>query len=200
MSWYAAQAGLGTALVDGVARFGPAPVTTKDGHILIEARSHEALGRKVSYNPLSRRVFILDGKLAWPTPARTLTDGFGPRKLKGVDDFHSGIDFPVPSGTEVRAALPGTVYSVAYDPGGFGRYVVLDHVQGLFTLYAHLTNAKVSPGARVAAGDLLGLSGASGKAYGPHLHFALYATGAFFPLTRAGTYNKEAAVDAWPLF
>jgi len=195
--WYAAQEGLGTALVNGLAREAVPPVA-KDGHLLIEARSHEVFGRKVSYNPLSRRVFIFDGTLTWPTPARTITDGFGPRVLRGQDDFHSGIDFPVRAGTEVRAVLPGRLHLVGYDPGGFGNFVVLDHGDGLFSLYAHLSTAEAPD--QVAAGQVIGLSGATGKAFGPHLHFALYATGAYFPLTRDGIYNKEAAVDPWPLF
>ncbi|MHB0886878.1 MAG: M23 family metallopeptidase [Bacillota bacterium] len=200
MKWYAAKVGLGEALVDGETRIAPSPVATADKHILIEARSHEVFGQKVSYNPLSERVFVFDQPLAWPTPARTLTDGFGPRKLDGADNFHSGIDFPVPAGTQVRAVLPGKVHMVGYDPAGFGRFVVLDHGNGLFSLYAHLTIAKVATGELVAAGDLLALSGASGNARGPHLHFAMYATGARFPLLQGYIFNKEAAIDPWPLF
>lgn len=197
MTWYAAKVGWASALVDGRIRMTVPPVI-KDGHVLIEARSHEVFGHRVSYNPLSRRVFVFDRELAWPTPARAITDGFGPRVLRGKDDFHSGVDFPVRSGTEVRAALPGRLYLTGFDPGGFGRFVVLDHGAGLFSLYAHLTTAEAAE--QVAAGQVVGLSGATGKAFGPHLHLALYATGAYFPLTEDGIFNKAAAVDPWPLF
>lgn len=93
---------------------------------------------------------------------------------------HPGIDFAVPSGTKILSMLPGTVSQVVgvNDSGGYGNEVVVDHGNGLTTRYAHLTNATVSVGQKVNAGEQLGLSGSTGQSTGPHLHFEVMENGA----------------------
>jgi murein DD-endopeptidase MepM/ murein hydrolase activator NlpD len=82
---------------------------------------------------------------------------------------HWGLDFRVPTGTPVAAMNDGTVLLAR--PLYFeGNFVVLDHGQGLLTLYLHLSEFKVKEGDRVKRGQLLGLSGGTGRATGPHLH------------------------------
>ena len=93
-------------------------------------------------------------------------DGFGPRG----DRFHTGIDFPAPTGTPVVAAGDGTVVG-AEMTDGYGKLVVVQHASGVTTLYAHLSKILVEPGRRVARGTPVGLVGQSGHATGPHLHF-----------------------------
>jgi murein DD-endopeptidase MepM/ murein hydrolase activator NlpD len=94
------------------------------------------------------------------------TDGFGPRG----DRFHTGIDYPAPTGTPVVAAADGTVIG-AGKADGYGNLVVVQHTSGVTTLYAHLSTILVRPGRRVARGTEVGLVGQTGDATGPHLHF-----------------------------
>ena len=87
--------------------------------------------------------------------------------------IHKGIDLAVNIGDTVRAALPGVVARVAYDPGGYGHYVVLVHNNGMETRYAHLKAPATTLGAMLSAGDPLGLGGNTGNSTGPHLHFEI---------------------------
>ncbi|MDT3399388.1 transglycosylase family protein [Streptomyces sp. B1866] len=84
--------------------------------------------------------------------------------------YHTGVDFPVATGTQVRAVGDATV--VAAGPGGaYGNQVVLKHADGKYSQYAHLSQVSVSVGQTVSAGQQIGLSGATGNVTGPHLHF-----------------------------
>ncbi|MDE2021809.1 MAG: peptidoglycan DD-metalloendopeptidase family protein [Patescibacteria group bacterium] len=99
---------------------------------------------------------------------------------------HDGVDIGAPIGTPVLAALTGTVLAtgntdLAHDPQGnqcysFGKWVMLKHNNGLNTMYAHLSEIDVTKGQSVTTGQVLGLSGMTGYATGPHLHFGVYAT------------------------
>lgn len=83
---------------------------------------------------------------------------------------HPGLDLRAASGTPVRASGPGRV-ALADDLYFSGRTVILDHGAGLFTVYAHLSELSVREGDEVARGQLIGLSGATGRVTGPHLHW-----------------------------
>lgn len=84
---------------------------------------------------------------------------------------HTGMDMAVPTGTPIRAALPGTVTVSKYNAGGYGYYVMIDHGSGLATLYGHCSSLLVQAGQTVEAGDIIALSGSTGRSTGPHLHF-----------------------------
>ncbi|MFE7645489.1 M23 family metallopeptidase [Streptomyces phaeoluteigriseus] len=88
---------------------------------------------------------------------------------------HTGQDFAVPTGTPVYAVGPGTVRATTCGDG-FGNQVVVRHPDGYFTQYAHLSRIDVRKGGRVAAGQRLGLAGATGNTTGPHLHFEVRIT------------------------
>lgn len=111
---------------------------------------------------------------------RTLaTSEFGLRAdpFTGKRKGHTGLDLAVPSGTPIRAALPGTVRTAAYNQGGYGYYVLIDHADGLSTLYAHNSRLLVRAGETVEAGDVIALSGSTGRSTGPHLHFEVRVNG-----------------------
>jgi hypothetical protein len=87
------------------------------------------------------------------------------------DHTHTGVDFPEPYGTPVRAAGVGTTIYAAYNYGGYGNLVVIQHRLGYTSWYAHLSSITTSVGQSVDGGTLLGYVGATGDATGPHLHF-----------------------------
>jgi murein DD-endopeptidase MepM/ murein hydrolase activator NlpD len=91
-------------------------------------------------------------------------------------DIHHGVDLDVSTGTPVGAMAEATV-RFAGVMRGFGSVVWLDHGGGLLTVYAHLSQIHVREGQRVGAGDVLGLSGASGEVTAPHLHFEVWRWG-----------------------
>ncbi|MFD0340064.1 peptidoglycan DD-metalloendopeptidase family protein [Streptomyces sp. NPDC127117] len=83
---------------------------------------------------------------------------------------HTGIDFPVATGTSVKSITSGTVVAAGWG-GAYGNQVVIKHADGHYSQYGHLSSISVSTGQAVSAGQQLGLSGATGNATGPHLHF-----------------------------
>jgi murein DD-endopeptidase MepM/ murein hydrolase activator NlpD len=112
-------------------------------------------------------------RLRYPVRAAA-GNGFGPRS----NVFHSGVDFPAPSGTPVTAAGFGTVLAARFAASGWGNMVVVGHRFGLRTLYAHLASINVVAGQFVAVGQRLGTVGATGRTSGPHLHFEVLLRGA----------------------
>jgi murein DD-endopeptidase MepM/ murein hydrolase activator NlpD len=91
---------------------------------------------------------------------------------------HQGLDFRVPSGTPIHAANAGKII-LARNLYFEGNCVVIDHGQGLMTLYLHLSEFKVKEGDQVEKGQLIGLSGGTGRATAPHLHFAVRWQGVY---------------------
>ncbi|MFD5322401.1 peptidoglycan DD-metalloendopeptidase family protein [Streptomyces sp. NPDC127092] len=86
--------------------------------------------------------------------------------------YHTGVDFIASSGTSVRAVGPGTVYSAGWS-GAYGNEVVIQHADGTYSQYAHLSSLSVSAGQSVSGGQQIGLSGSTGNSTGPHLHFEI---------------------------
>jgi len=108
------------------------------------------------------------------------TDSFGTRRMFNgkLASIHKGMDFRAPKGTVVRAANSGVVVlarPLYYE----GNCVVIDHGLGLYTLSMHFSRIDVHEGQRVVAGDRLGLSGATGRVTGPHLHWAVRWEGTY---------------------
>ncbi|MGW1547393.1 M23 family metallopeptidase [Streptomyces sp. NPDC002346] len=85
---------------------------------------------------------------------------------------HTGIDFPVATGTSVKAITSGTVVTAGWG-GAYGNQVVIKHADGHYSQYGHMSSLSVSAGQTVTAGQQVGLSGATGNATGPHLHFEI---------------------------
>lgn len=108
-----------------------------------------------------------------------VTSEFGNRidPFTGKRKGHTGMDLAVPTGTPIRAALGGTVIVSKYNAGGYGYYVMIDHGNGLATLYGHCSKLLARTGQTVQAGDIIALSGSTGRSTGPHLHFEVRVNG-----------------------
>ena len=124
------------------------------------------------------------GHLAWPLAAWVETQAYGctsfalepaASRCPG-GHFHSGIDMAAPAGTAVHAAAGGRA-RVAWNPGGYGLYVIVDHGGGIATLYAHLESAALLDGDAVGPGGEVGRVGSTGLSTGPHLHFEVRRDG-----------------------
>lgn len=102
-----------------------------------------------------------------PTNSRVVTSNFGSRWGRQ----HKGLDIKVYIGDTIRAAFSGKVRIVRYEAGGYGKYIVIRHNNGLETIYGHLSKQLVSENEMVRAGDVIGLGGNTGRSTGSHLHF-----------------------------
>lgn len=102
-----------------------------------------------------------------PTPSRVITSNFGSRWGRQ----HKGLDIKVYIGDSIRAAFSGKVRIVRYEGGGYGKYIVIRHNNGLETIYGHLSAQLVSENQEVRAGEVIGLGGNTGRSTGSHLHF-----------------------------
>lgn len=120
------------------------------------------------------------GTLMWPCPScTTVTSPYGMRMhpIRQRMILHAGIDIGSAYGSTVVAADSGTVLYTSYDEGGYGYYMVVDHGNGITTLYAHLSTYVKHSGDTVKKGDTIAKSGQSGGVTGPHLHFEVSVNG-----------------------
>lgn len=113
---------------------------------------------------------------------------------------HNGIDLAAQIGTPIKAALTGVVLSTGNTDStrgcySFGKWIMIKHSNGLNTMYAHLSQIAVSPGQTVATGDIIGYSGETGYATGPHLHFGVYV-GSATQIMRLGDATKSSTACA----
>ncbi|MBI2474592.1 MAG: peptidoglycan DD-metalloendopeptidase family protein [Candidatus Taylorbacteria bacterium] len=149
------------------------------------------------------------GVLRWPLGSIRITQTFGNTEFAAAHrqlyngNGHNGVDFAASVGTPVKSAQSGTVKGTGNTdtacPGAsYGKWVLVEHFNGLSTLYAHLSVISVKAGELVAAGDTIGLSGNTGYTTGPHLHFTVYATQGVRIMSRqskvcSGTYIMPVA-------
>lgn len=127
------------------------------------------------------------GILSWPVDNPLVTQLFGDTDFARTHTQayngrgHNGIDLRASIGTPIKAALSGVVLGTgdtdAVCPGAsYGKWILINHQNGLTTLYAHLSLIRVGRGQGVSTGDVIGYSGVTGYATGPHLHFSVYAS------------------------
>ena len=116
-----------------------------------------------------------------PLKSYTFTSAFGMRlhPVKKVWLMHEGVDLSAPQGTPIYAAKAGKVTRTAYQEGGAGYYVSINHGDGFASIYMHMTNYIVSPGQYVSAGQVIGYVGSTGISTGPHLHFGISYNGTY---------------------
>lgn len=112
------------------------------------------------------------GQFTWPTVGGYVSSKTGYRWGR----MHKGIDIARPNDLTIKAADNGVVASAGYS-GGYGNKIVIDHQNGMRTIYAHLSSIAVKPGQTVGAGSKIGVMGTTGNSTGVHLHFELYING-----------------------
>lgn len=122
------------------------------------------------------------GGYTYPLPSgyRTVRSKFGYRNhpVTGVYKLHTGVDISAPNGTPIYAAKPGTVIIAGYS-SAWGNYVVINHGNGITTLYAHMSKILTTKGATVSAGQQIGKVGSTGYSTGNHLHFEVRQNGSY---------------------
>jgi murein DD-endopeptidase MepM/ murein hydrolase activator NlpD len=113
---------------------------------------------------------IADGSWIWPSPSYVITSPYGWRSLGG-GEFHPGVDIGCPIGTPVYATNNGVVEDAGWNSGGYGIWVKINNGNGIETVFGHLSRVTVHAGQTVAKGQIIGYSGSTGEATGPHLHY-----------------------------
>ena len=114
------------------------------------------------------------------TSYKRISDEYGYRMhpTLGVQKFHNGVDFAAPSGTPILAAYGGTVVGAAYN-SSMGNYVMINHGDGLYTIYMHASALYVSQGQTVSKGEQIAAVGSTGRSNEPHLHFSVRVNGEY---------------------
>jgi murein DD-endopeptidase MepM/ murein hydrolase activator NlpD len=141
----------------------------------------QAIGQDQAYiaELLSQHTFVYTGEsgssgLAWPIGG-PINSYFGWRDW---GDFHRGIDIGAAYGSPVAAAASGVIVTADY-LGTYGNIVIIDHLDGISTVYAHLSGFAVGTGEQVEQGQVVGWIGLTGLTTGPHLHFEVRVSGDF---------------------
>lgn len=121
------------------------------------------------------------GKFTWPAPSYTrISDDFGWRTdpINGTTSYHSGIDMAAPGGSSILAAYDGVVVAAEWN-WSMGNYVMINHGDGLYTVYMHASQLNCKKDDIVARGEVIAKVGSTGRSTGNHLHFSVRLNGAY---------------------
>lgn len=129
-----------------------------------------------------------------PAPGHAVTSPFGVRTdpILGTAALHTGMDFRAPIGMPAKVTAAGVVTKAGWN-GGYGRMVEVDHGNGFATRYGHLSEIDVTVGQKLAAGDVIGKTGSSGRSTGPHLHYEVRHNGEAVDPLRFLAVGKKVA-------
>ncbi len=118
------------------------------------------------------------GNMIWPVASTNITSSYGGRDAPtaGASSFHRGVDIAAEAGSSIMAADNGTVSTVGYN-SAMGNYVVVDHDNGVSTIYEHCSSTNVSEGQNVSQGETIASVGSTGVSTGAHLHFGVTVGG-----------------------
>lgn len=151
----------------------PQALAALSSNVHESGQSLRALGRFMERT----RPMLLSLPLRWPVHG-PLNSRFGMRQSPwtGEPEFHHGIDISASRGTAVHAPASGTVF-FAGNGGEYGTTVILDHGHDLRSLYGHLQEIRVKPGEHIERGQIIALTGNTGRTSGPHLHYEIQIHG-----------------------
>ncbi len=177
----------GTQILKTVGREGHVEITYEIEYDSNGVISKTETGRRVVSEPITE-VIVLgtsaaptknpSGSFIWPTNAPVgVSSAYGGRMLFGSYDYHRGLDIPNWYGCDIWAADSGVVTYAGYN-GSYGYYVVIDHGDGITTLYAHCSKLYAKAGDEVVQGDVIAAIGSTGVATADHLHFEIAIDGA----------------------
>ena len=147
--------------------------------ILSTEVTREATNKVVAVGTKVRPSWYPTGSYIWPVYG-TITSSFGYRSVFGSYSYHDGLDIAAPYGTTIKASDGGTVVWSGTGTGGywsFGKYVVIDHGNGVRTIYAHCSSLLVSTGDHVYQGQAIAKVGSTGRSSGNHCHFEMQING-----------------------
>ena len=153
---------------------GEAPAGTGKHRAAPKAAAPKQEAPKPAAKPAPKKAAAPAAAPGFSAPVEDLSIGTPYHQAGGSwsSGYHTGADFPVPTGTPVKSVADGEVVSAG--PGGsYGNEIVIRHADGKYSQYAHLSQFSVSAGQAVKGGQQLGLSGATGNVSGPHLHFEI---------------------------
>ncbi len=147
---------------------------------IIETVEAQVAAQKAQLDEATRRHYD-GGIFCWPAPSYTrISDEYGWRlhPTLGVQKLHNGIDMAAPGGSPILAAYDGEVVTSAYS-SSCGNYIMIDHGDGLYTIYMHASALYVSKGDTVTKGQKIAAVGSTGRSTGNHLHFGVRKDGQY---------------------
>lgn len=153
---------------------------SKNLEVLIQQKVAEARATEEAQTKTNSRTSVIirgTGAMAYPSDAATSSPfGWRMHPVLGYRRFHAGLDFAASYGTTIRAADSGRVIFAGWY-GGYGRAVIIDHGNGITTLYGHSSELYVTDGQAVERGQAIAAVGSTGLSTGPHLHFEVRRNG-----------------------
>lgn len=149
---------------------------------VVEALEAAILAEKKRLEEENKAAMKYDGgKFAWPAPDYVrISDEYGNRihPILKTEQFHNGLDMAAPNGSPILAAYDGEVIAADYS-ATMGNYIMINHGDGIITIYMHASSLGVSKGEMVVRGEQIAKVGSTGRSTGPHLHFSVRKDGSY---------------------
>ncbi len=125
---------------------------------------------RASLGSIFKNAPVASGQFNWPSTSKRISQYFRGWR-------HTGIDIPAPTGQPIYASEAGVVITATWNRGGYGYYVIIDHGDGIQTLYGHNSKNLVERGDRVVKGQVIANIGSTGRSTGPHVHYEVRVNG-----------------------